>query len=70
MILAKNTIWQTFETIITTNDQRWYCLGGSIWIKYDAELMTMLDKKPAVISEHDTPLRSIYHTRSTFAIMQ
>ena len=54
VILAKNTIWQTFETIITTNDQRWYCLGGSIWIKYDAELMTMLDKKPAVISEHDT----------------
>ena len=44
VILAKNTIWQTFETIITTNDQRWYCLGGSIWIKYDAELMTMLDK--------------------------
>lgn len=46
VILAKDTVWQTFETITTTNDQLWYCLGGSLWIKYDAELMTLLEQKP------------------------
>ena len=62
VILAKGTIWQTFETITTDNEQRWYCLGGSIWVKYDSELMTLLERNPQtftanknVVTESELP---------------
>lgn len=33
MTLAKNTFWQIFKTVQTSDGQLWYCLGGNTWVK-------------------------------------
>ena len=57
VILAPGTVWQTFETIITDNDQRWYCLGGNLWVKYDSELMELLDQRPNTLKPPASDLK-------------
>ncbi|WEV56185.1 MucBP domain-containing protein [Ligilactobacillus acidipiscis] len=43
MTLAKNTFWQIFKTVTTTDNQIWYCLGGNTWVKAD-ENIKVVDK--------------------------
>lgn len=57
VVLAPGTVWQTFETITTDNEQRWYCLGGNLWVKYDIEAMELLDKKPTTLKPPASDLK-------------
>ena len=47
--LAKETIWQTFESIQLADKTWWHCMGGNIWIKETPNAFTevLTNKKPS-----------------------
>ncbi len=46
VIIAKDTVWQIFETILLTSGEKWHCLGGNIWARFDAGMMEYSNVRP------------------------
>ena len=44
--LAKDTVWQVFESVHLTNGERWHCLGGNLWILEDYDKVKFVDSLP------------------------
>lgn len=44
LTLAKNTLWQVFKSVTTTDDNVWYCLGGNTWVK-QSDQTKLLDRQ-------------------------
>ncbi|KRM52632.1 MucBP domain-containing protein [Ligilactobacillus araffinosus] len=44
--LAKDTVWQVFETVQLTSGERWHCLGGNLWIQEDYDKVRFVDSLP------------------------
>lgn len=49
--LAPDTVWQTFESIQMINDEWWYNIGGSSWVKFDENKMELLEQNPYKFDE-------------------
>ncbi|WP_057876901.1 MucBP domain-containing protein [Liquorilactobacillus aquaticus] len=41
---ALNTVWRTFSSITLNTGELWYCLGGTIWVKFDSKKMAYSNK--------------------------
>lgn len=44
--LAKDTVWQVFETVQLTSGERWHCLGGNLWIQENYDKVRFVDSLP------------------------
>lgn len=42
--LSPQTIWKTFSVITTTDNTKWYCIGGPLWIAFDSVRMSVYSK--------------------------
>lgn len=45
MTLAKNTLWQVYKSVRTTDGILWYCLGGNTWVKNSQHTQLMERKQ-------------------------
>ncbi len=41
LTLAKDTVWQAFKSVKTTDKTIWYCLGGNTWIKQNKNIKVL-----------------------------
>ncbi|MSB44108.1 hypothetical protein GKD00_05910 [Lactobacillus ruminis] len=46
VVIAKNTVWQIFETIELVSGEKWHCLGGNIWACFNHDLMEYSSVQP------------------------
>lgn len=44
--LAKDTVWQVFETVQLVSGERWHCLGGNLWVGEDYDKVRFVDSLP------------------------
>lgn len=44
--LAKDTVWQVFETVQLVSGERWHCLGGNLWVEEDYDKVRFVDSLP------------------------
>lgn len=44
--LAKDTVWQVFETVQLVSGERWHCLGGNLWVGEDYDKVRFVDALP------------------------
>lgn len=54
LTLAKNTRWQVFKTVKTTDDSLWYCLGGNTWTKQGETTQLFMEKQGTIAEDHHT----------------
>lgn len=52
--LAKDTVWQVFETVQLTSGERWHCLGGNLWIQEDYDKVRFVDSLPQYRLDDDS----------------
>lgn len=52
--LAKDTVWQVFETVQLTSGERWHCLGGNLWIQEDYDMVRFVDSLPQYQIENNS----------------
>lgn len=69
MTLAKNTFWQVFKTVTTTDEAVWYCLGGDTWVRA-SEQTRLVDREkyliqPAAAKQIPENYAVALHTKAT-----